>query len=585
MKKDCTVLTILVCLFAVLCTASDSRPDEHYYERFDKVDTIVDRIWPKGNPSETYNYYYLPFCPLSEDAEVSQDLGADVTGSRKVKVNYDLRFLVQNEHQVLCSQKLSRSDVAKFREAVKRDFHFLMYYDGMPLVIPVGEVKDGKSYLFTHLNFHVRYNGNRIIQVTASPDPNRKVDISGNKELAVEFSYSAFWQQTQQTFEQRVSKYDAMKMFPEEIEIQWFSIVNSLILVVVLTSFLAIIMMRILKRDYEAYNREEEDGVDKEESGWKLLHGDVFRFPRHINLLSALLGNGVQLLSLAFSVLFLALVGAFYADIGYRAMYTAIIVIYALTTGISGYVSAAFYKQMGGENWVRNVFLTVFLFAGPVFITWAFCNTVALVYQSSAAFPFKTIAGILALYFLVSFPLQLIGAITAKNFAYPFDAPTRAKKVPREIPPTVWYKSGPIQVLVAGFLPFSAIYIELYYVFISMWSLTMYTPYPILFLVFVILVMVTSCITIAMTYLQLSQEDHLWWWRAVLCGGASSFFIFGYAIYYFLFESQMTGFLQMAFYFGYNICICYGFFLMMASVGFFSSLTFVRQIFRSIKCD
>lgn len=131
----------------------------------------------------------------------------------------------------------------------------------------------------------------------------------------------------------------------------------------------------------------------------------------------------------------------------------------------------------------------------------------------------ETIAGILALYFLVSFPLQLIGAITAKNFSAPFEAPTRTKKVPREIPPTVWYKNSSMQILVAGFLPFSAIYIELYYVFISMWSLTMYTPYPILFLVFVILVMVTSCITIAMTYLQLSQEDHQWWWRAIYCGG------------------------------------------------------------------
>lgn len=241
----------------------------------------------------------------------------------------------------------------------------------------------------------------QVIQINAVADTNKKVDITRDAEVKVQFSYSGLWQPTQQTYEQRVSKYDAMRMFPEEIEIQWFSIINSLILVVVLTSFLAIIMMRILKRDYDTYNRDDEDGMDKEESGWKMLHGDVFRFPTNVNLLSSILGNGVQLLSLSFAVLSLALIGAFYADIGYRAMYTSVIVIYILTTGmletiwftffagISGYVSGAYYKSFGGDRWVLNVLLTVSLFALPVFLTWALCNTIALFYQSSAAFPFS----------------------------------------------------------------------------------------------------------------------------------------------------------------------------------------------------
>ena len=35
-------------------------------------------------------------------------------------------------------------------------------------------------------------------------------------------------------------------------------------------------------------------GGEQEETGWKYLHGDVFRFPPHINLISAMLGVGVQ---------------------------------------------------------------------------------------------------------------------------------------------------------------------------------------------------------------------------------------------------------------------------------------------------
>lgn len=65
----------------------------------------------------------------------------------------------------------------------------------------------------------------------------------------------------------------------------------------------------------------------------------------------------------------------------------------------------------------------------------------------------------------------------------------------------------------AGFLPFSAIYIELYYIFASMWGHKIYTIYSILFIVFIILIIVTAFITIALTYFQLAIEDHEWWWR------------------------------------------------------------------------
>ena len=48
-----------------------------------------------------------------------------------------------------------------------------------------------------------------------------------------------------------------------------------------------------------------------------------------------------------------------------------------------------------------------------------------------------------------------------------------------------------------------------------------YTIYSILSLVFVILIIVTAFITIALTYFQLAVEDHGWWWRSFLCGGST----------------------------------------------------------------
>jgi transmembrane 9 superfamily member 1 len=55
----------------------------------------------------------------------------------------------------------------------------------------------------------------------------------------------------------------------------------------------------------------------------------------------------------------------------------------------------------------------------------------------------------------------------------------------------------------------------------SIWGHKVYTIYSILSLVFVILIIVTAFITIALTYFQLAVEDHRWWWRSFVCGGST----------------------------------------------------------------
>lgn len=108
----------------------------------------------------------------------------------------------------------------------------------------------------------------------------------------------------------------------------------------------------------------------------------------------------------------------------------------------------------------------------------------------------------------------------------------------------------------------------------------MYTIYSILFVVFCILVVVTAFITVALTYFQLAVEDHRWWWRSVLCGGSTALFVYAYTAYYYVARSDMSGFMQTSFYFGYMALVCYAFFLMLGAVGFRASLTFVRHIYK-----
>ncbi len=89
--------------------------------------------------------------------------------------------------------------------------------------------------------------------------------------------------------------------------------------------------------------------------------------------------------------------------------------LYALTAGVAGYVSAVSYKVLGGASWVRNVLLTTALFCGPLLATFSFLNTVAIVYRTTIALPFGTIVVILVIWALITFPLTVLGGIAGKN--------------------------------------------------------------------------------------------------------------------------------------------------------------------------
>ena len=264
-----------------------------------------------------------------------------------------------------------------------------------------------------------------------------------------------------------------------------------------------------------------------------------------------------------------------------------VVVLYCLTSFVGGYTSVRLYRQMGGKNWVRCTILQATMFPAPVVAVFMWVNSLALAHGSTSALPFTTILTVTALYVLICFPLTVFGGIMAKNYANAdFNAPTRTTKVAREIPTEIpFYRGRAFQVLIAGFLPFSAIYIELHYIFASMWGHQIYTLFGILFLAFLLLVIVTSFITVALLYFQLAREDHQWWWTTYMNGGMTGVFIYVYSFYFYFHRSGMSGLLQGSFYFGYMTIVSLAFFLMLGAAGFQFSLVFVRYIYSRIKSD
>lgn len=62
---------------------------------------------------------------------------------------------------------------------------------------------------------------------------------------------------------------------------------------------LTMIMVRTLRRDIARYNTEDNIEDTLEETGWKLIHGDVFRPPRHPRLFASVIGSGIQIFFMA----------------------------------------------------------------------------------------------------------------------------------------------------------------------------------------------------------------------------------------------------------------------------------------------
>jgi transmembrane 9 superfamily member 1 len=275
---------------------------------------------------------------------------------------------------------------------------------------------------------------------------------------------------------------------------------------------------RVLRNDFMRYNSEGDDILEDEDYGWKLISNDVFRFPPNKGLFCAVLGVGSQFLAMIIGILFMALVGLFNVH-RHGSLNTAAFLLYALTSCISGYVSAKNYKQMNGEKWVWNINLTASLFTIPFFLTWAVINSVAWAHSSTQALPFTTIIILGLIWIVIGYPLTIIGGIFGKNTAHSFDAPCRTKNISREIPPIAWYRTIWAHIAIGGFLPFSAISVELYYIFSTLWGRDQYTLYGILAVVFFILLSVTACISVSLTYFQLAAEDYRWWWRSIFISG------------------------------------------------------------------
>jgi len=413
-------------------------------------------------------------------------------------------------------------------------------------------------------------------------DQSSYLSLSNGNSIDVVYSYDVAWIENENLL--WADRWDVYLVGAPDDDIHYYSIINSLMIVLFMTGAIATIMIRTLRKDIAGYNEMQTLEEAQEETGWKLVHGDVFRPPQFSPmLLSVMVGTGAQI-GVAFGLTMILSMLNITNSMRKGQILTSMIFLYVLCGSIAGYTSARVYKFTGSTNWKLNTIATATglpaLFVGMFTVLNIFLSFAG----AATAVSFLTILVLFLLWVTISAPMVFVGAFIGLK-ASTIEVPTKTKQIARVIPEAPWHMNSGITILMGGVLPFGSVCIELAFIMSALWLHQIY--YVMGFLLAVLLILAATCaqVSIVLCYLQLCAEDHRWWWKSFMNCAMAGFYLFLYSLWFLSSRLDLVGILPVTVYLTYMsmISVCFGLFC--GSVGFISSLWFTRIIYGAVKVD
>lgn len=571
-----------------------------------------------------YEYYTVPFCrPDGEIHYKSENLGEVMRGDRIVNTPYEVSMKQDVKCSVACkdkssAMKVNAEDSANLARRIKEEYHVHLLVDNLPcatkfVIQETGEVlhehgyrlgweENGRFYVNNHLDIVLSYHQPapdvyRVVGFAVQPKSvdSKRFTFPSSSECAISesgehqevkkgdneivWSFSVKWEESEIPWASRWDTYLSMK----DVQIHWFSILNSIVVIVCLSGFLSVIIVRTVRRDIAQYNKDEEIDDTLEETGWKQVHGDVFRPPPNSMLLVNFVGTGIQLIGMVAVTVFFAMLGML-SPASRGSLMSAAIFLYCFMGLVAGYHAGRLYKTLKGVHPKRCAVQTALLFPSVILGVGFVLNFFLIGKHSSGAVPFTTMIALLLLWFGIDLPLVFIGF----HFGYRkqvYCHPVRTNQIPRQVPDQPWYLHTLPCMLLAGILPFGAVFIELFFIFSAIWENQFYYLFGFLFIVCVILFVSCAQISIVVAYFLLCAENYHWWWKSFVISGGSAVYVMGYAAFYYFTKLNIVGFIPTLLYFSYSFLMAITFWLLTGTIGFYAAYSFVCRIYAAVKID
>ncbi|KAI0690896.1 Nonaspanin TM9SF [Cytidiella melzeri] len=603
----------------------------HDYRAGEQVQLFVNALTPmlaahdNAKIKSMLNYdYYNPgfhFCePEGGPKSQGESLGSILFGDRIFNSAYNIVMLQDNTTcRTLCTSEVPAEDAKFINERIREDYAINWLLDGLPAAELKRDNRTGDIFfdmgfnlgddegeyaempaLNNHYDIVLEYHSPqpglyRIVGVlvwpsshggdqTTAPDcssssQNVKLVLNEETSNVVRYSYQVTWRESATPWATRWDNY--LHIFDPQIH--WFSLVNSVVVVLCLVFMVSMILLRAVSRDISRYNAIDLSEDVQEDWGWKLVHGEVFRIPPNSLILSVLIGNGAQLCAMVGVTLVFALLG-FLSPSNRGSLATVMMICWTFFGSISGYFSSRSYASMGGTEKRKQAFFAAVLLPTIVFAVIFLLNMLLLTAGSSGAVPFGTMATIVLLWFGISAPLSAVGSYYGSKHGA-LQNPVRVNPIPRQIPPVPWYLRTWASALFAGILPFGAAFVELYFVMSSLFASRAYYAFGFLALTAGVVGLTTATVSILFTYFLLCAEEYRWHWRAFLTGGGSAFWVLAYGLFYWANRLSLGSFQSKCLYLGYLMLLALFDFLVTGTIGFLATYWAVRRLYTSIRVD
>lgn len=598
------------------------------------VDTVTSR-----KTQLPFAYYKLPVCTPMDMAEVKfkdrkrKNLGERFMGKSLESLSlYDVKVLENKSCTPLCTKVFDYKTIKRVKKLVAREYDVQLSMDGLPAHVkkpngsilrgyPVGaklinEATDKTSYLLhNHVRLTIEYNeidaqpglvrivgfvikpvsiqhDTKDMDSTCGSKPVRnredtllylKPDKKNGGDISVTYSYEVQWIKTDQPWTDRWDVFFLAN--GDDSTAHHMSVLNSVMMVTFLTSCIAIILVKALRKDLALYNDlgiDPEDDAD--ESGWKMVHGDVFRPPSTSPMaLAVLVGSGAQIAVSVLVTLLLSQTSLINPAMKGQAL-SNIIMVYVFSGAVSGYVSARLFKFCGGKSWKLNTMATALFFPGLMIGIFMLLNIFLMIYGSSKTVTFFTIFCAFALWTCVAAPLVFVGSFIGFK-RDPISVPTRTNQIARVIPSQHSALGSKLSSLIIGGLPFSCAVIEIYFLMCSIWMNQYYYLMGYLLAITILIGICSVLSSMIMCYLRLVGEDHRWWWKAFADAASCGIWLMAYSIWYLFARLNLVGILPYIVYMAYMSMASVTMALYCGSVAFMGCFAFNRIIYNAIKLD